>query len=36
MEIKKAIASLSERGFAVRYFETAAEAAAAIDADIDG
>ena len=36
MDLQKAIASLSERGFAVRYFETAAEAAMAIDAAIDG
>ena len=30
MDLKKAVASLTERGFAVHYFETAAEAAAAI------
>ena len=36
MDLEKAIASLTARGFAARYFETAAEAAAAIDAAIDG
>lgn len=36
MDLQKAIAALTGRGFAVRYFETAAEAAAAIDAAIDG
>ena len=34
MDLKKAVASLTERGFAVHYFETAAEAAAAIDGSV--
>ena len=34
MDLKKAVASLTERGFAVHYFETAAEAAAAIGGSV--
>lgn len=36
MNLEKATAALTKNGFAVRCFETAAEAAAALDAELDG
>ena len=36
MELEKTMAALRKNGFTARYFETAAEAASAIDAAIDG